>query len=391
MHSIKTLVIITSTFRRIGGLEIVTIEAAKAFRDLGLKVKVYVLFDDEAPEKINNVEVVRLCPKLRILRGLWKRVFWRPLTVILLIFTFAFCRKTSLIIFGHAHLLPLLDFLPHIPRVRRWLWAHGIEVWGEQAVRWAKRINRLDRVISVSRFTREQLISGGVTIPISVIPDSVDTSFFIPTNTPSLIRRNEVLIVGRLSSIERYKGHDILLESIPLVEELLGRRISLRIVGEGDDIKRLQLKAKILGVADRVIFMGKVDMLTLLEVYQHCGVFCMPSRLEKRQGYWAGEGFGLVYIEAAACGRPVIASKQGGAAETIVPEVTGFLVNPTSHKDIADAIVKILSDPCRADEMGRHGRNFVEQEFSRQAFMRRLVQTIEEDLKSPLMMCKVCP
>ena len=229
-------------------------------------------------------------------------------------------QKEIILIFGHTHLLPLLDVLPSLSKVHKYIWVYGIDAWGDEAHRWAARINRLDRLVSISSFTTDQLIHAGVTKPIDILPPFVNTLQFTPTSTPERIRRSEILICGRITGWERYKGHDLLLECLPIAERMAGGSLTLRIVGTGDDLDRLRAKARQLGLEKKVIFTGRLSFPELLEAYQHCGVFCMPSRVDRhKKPYWTGEGFGIVYIEAAACGRPVIASTDGGAPETIIP------------------------------------------------------------------------
>jgi phosphatidylinositol alpha-1,6-mannosyltransferase len=118
-----------------------------------------------------------------------------------------------------------------------------------------------------------------------------------------------------------------------------------------------------------VIFTGRLPFADVVHAYGRCGVFCMPSCVETGEpGFWSGEGFGIVYIEAAACGRPVIASTDGRAPETLIPNVTGLLVNPLEPDDVADAIARIRDDQAAADEMEQRGRAFVIRTFARQVF-----------------------
>lgn len=84
--------------------------------------------------------------------------------------------------------------------------------------------------------------------------------------------------------------------------------------------------------------------------------------------FWNGEGFGIVYIEAASCGRPVIASSEGGAPETILPGETGLLVNPRSEREIAEAIATLLKNPESNDTMGTKGRELVLERFTYETF-----------------------
>jgi phosphatidyl-myo-inositol dimannoside synthase len=376
----KTVVLLVTMWRRTGGLEAVTMDVATTFRNLGWRVKVLSVFDDKEPERTEGIEVTSLCPQGRLRRSLWSRLLWKRVAARHLRRALA---EGGLLLCAHAHLLPALNYVPRRFNIRRWAWVHGIEVWGAQARRWAPLLNRLDRVVAVSNFTEGELVRAGLRIPISVVPNCVDVEVFTPTSTPDLIRRSEILICGRMAAQERHKGHETLFQSLPIAERLLGRPLSLRVIGTGDDQTRLENVAQQLGIGERVKFVGWASMQELVEAYRHCGVFCMPSRLDKSDyGYWMGEGFGIVYIEAASCGRPVIVSAEGGSPETIIPHTTGLLVDPSSPDAVAHAIVEVLSDPLHADEMGRQGRSLVESRFSRSQILRNLQDMILIDIGS---------
>jgi phosphatidyl-myo-inositol dimannoside synthase len=203
----------------------------------------------------------------------------------------------------------------------------------------------------------------------------------VPSPDRSGVRRSEVLICGRMSTSEQYKGHETLFRSLRRAERILGRPLSISVVGDGDDRPRLERLAADLGLGNAVRFRGRVSLAELIEAYQNCGVFALPSYVEERShGRWAGEGFGIVYIEAAACARPVIASAEGGARETIIDGETGLLVEPRSEESVAHAIADILADPVRSDAMGEAGRRLVEERFSRDRFRRDVHHLVELDL-----------
>ncbi len=376
LHKPRIVILPVMTWKQAGGLEAVTADVALTFANMGCRVVVFSVFGRDITENIEGVEVVNLYPRSHWLRSLWRRVFWRP---VLAWRVWQQLIGGGLLVIGHAHLLPLLDFLPKCPNVKRWAWAYGLEVWGREASRWASRLNKLDRIVSISSFTANQVVRAGVTSRIEIIPPFVDVTKFTPTITPERIRRNEILVCGRIVS-GRFKGHDLLIETLPLAEHLVGQDLRLRIVGVGDDFDRILNKVRQLNLEEKVFLMGRLSLPELVEAYQHCGVFCMPSRLEKRQnGYWSGEGFGLVYIEAAACGRPVIASTDGGAPETIVPGETGLLADPQSLASVAYAIADILRDPRKADIMGQKGRQMIEHRFKRDVFSQHLEELILKD------------
>lgn len=178
-----------------------------------------------------------------------------------------------------------------------------------------------------------------------------------------------LLTVGRL--VPR-KGVDKVLEALPLV---LKQHPEVRyvIVGDGPDRQRLQRLAQEIGVADCVIFTGRVpDVKPYLRA---CDIFVLPTREERRGDI---EGFGLVYLEAAAMGKPVVASPVGGAAEAVVAEQTGLFVNPFDPQEIASAVCRLLNSPELARQMGEAGRQRVLQEFTWERTALRLLTMMGE-------------
>ena len=101
-------------------------------------------------------------------------------------------------------------------------------------------------------------------------------------------------------------------------------------------------------------------------------MFVLPSRATARNGTWEGEGFGRVYVEAALAARPVVGSSGGGAAEAVLPEKTGLLVEPSSAEQIASAIIQLLESPAAATEMGQAGRKWARENFTEDALRRSL-------------------
>jgi phosphatidylinositol alpha-1,6-mannosyltransferase len=101
--------------------------------------------------------------------------------------------------------------------------------------------------------------------------------------------------------------------------------------------------------------------------------------IERPIGHWGGEGFGVVLLEAAACGRPVIASSEGGSPDALIPDETGLVASPSSALSVADAITKVLGDPARADAMGAAGRRLMETRFSISNF-REAIRNVADTL-----------
>jgi glycosyltransferase involved in cell wall biosynthesis len=138
-----------------------------------------------------------------------------------------------------------------------------------------------------------------------------------------------LLTVGRLDAAERYKGFDEVLEVLPQLPE----DVVYMIAGGGNDATRLQKKAYDLGVAKRVVFTGLFSDEEKADLYNLADVYVMPSR---------GEGFGFVFLEAMACGLPVIGSKLDGGREALRNGELGLLVDPTNPAEIRAAIVETL-------------------------------------------------
>lgn len=357
-----------------GGLESVSEDLVAVFRRRGWTVDVWSA-NSSQPATRAGVTDVPLAPEGRWARLWYHRVRWRDLLG----------RRLGtqqsaydLILAGHALLLPALP-ARHAAAPPIWLWAHGIELWGEPGRRLAPYLRALRRVAAVSDFTRRQVERLQSGVPVHVVPNSVDTDRFRPTDDPRRVRRQEILICGRMARHERYKGHESLLRALRLAREQ-GSALTLRIVGDGDDRGRLELLARSLGLQDAVQFVGRLEADALLEAYQHAGVFAMPSAvIQHLRGAWGGEGLGLVYLEAAACGRPVVASRDGGAAETVRDGETGYVIDPRNPSNIAQALRQLTGDPDRADRFGRNGRRLMEQHFSRPQFAEHVGELLRAD------------
>ena len=125
-----------------------------------------------------------------------------------------------------------------------------------------------------------------------------------------------LLTVGRMDARERYKGHDRVIEALPQLVAA-GHDVIYVVVGEGDDVDRLKVSAVEAGVADRVRFIGAVGRETLVDAYRMADLFVMPS---------TGEGFGIAFLEAMACGTPALGLAIAGAADALADGELGTVV-----------------------------------------------------------------
>ncbi|MEW5943854.1 MAG: glycosyltransferase family 4 protein [Pseudomonadota bacterium] len=249
------------------------------------------------------------------------------------------------------------------------IYAHGEEIttWRQSAkfkvMRFAYR--HAERVIANSEFTREELVRLGVSpARIALIHPGVDIQRFrpgLPVNDLRASlgmtgRQKLILSVGRLS---RRKGFDHVIRSLPAI---LGRGVDAHyaIIGTGEDRAYLGEVATEAAVAERVHFLGHVSQEDLPRWYNACDVFAMPNR----EIGGDTEGFGMVFIEAAACGKPALAGVAGGTGAAVEHEVTGLRVRGESVADVGDALAKILENGELADRLGRNGRDRVITGFS---------------------------
>ena len=345
----------------LGGIETLSGHIVESLISLGADVEVWSVRETGALAR-RSIAGKGLAPGGRLQRSAYARWLWRGrLTSLVRRHGAAF----DLCVVGHVGLLDAV--LAGLDRRRTpcWLWAYGIEVWGPMGAARAGALRAADRVVAISEFTAAQLTAWVEPDRLRVVPCAVDTDEFTPAEGVGVVNRRQILTVGRLSATERYKGHDVLLDALPLVQDVDGEPATLTVIGDGDDRRRLEERCAAMGLGDRVEFRGKVGADELVDAYRRCAVFAMPSRVEAQAGRaWTGEGFGIVYLEAAACGRPVVGSTDGGAPETVQPGVTGLLADPREPQAVAAGISRVLSDPVRADEMGRRGREWVATTFS---------------------------
>lgn len=293
------------------------------------------------------------------------------------------CRNIDWFIFDHLSLGRVQRFVPKTFRRPYGLFLYSVESWSPLSSG-LKEILRQARVrIAISNYTAKRVAAAHPDIgPIEVchlaaLPNvNLDRSF--STNSQPFtsldldislldrIRRNSVLIVGRMYSGERHKGHDQLIECWPLLKARVSDA-QLVIVGRGDDVELLKAKANRTGFGESILFTGQVNESTLDAIYQRAAVFAMPSR---------GEGFGLVYLEAMQHCLPCIGSIHDAAAEIIEDGVTGVLVDQSDSNGLVNAMAGLLENPSRRKEMGDAGFERLQKMFSFEQFKERILTVL---------------
>jgi phosphatidylinositol alpha-1,6-mannosyltransferase len=271
-----------------------------------------------------------------------------------------------LIVVMHVHLAPVA--LPLALRgARSAIFLHGLESWHRLRARERAAVDRAAVLMAASCFTARRFKEANSefhSADIRVCQLGVSHS----RPTPVAPRhRQYALIVGRLAAEERYKGHDALIRVWPSVRETVPSA-ELVIVGDGNDRARLEALAAAQPIGKAVHFAGRVSSAELEGYYRHAAFFIMPS---------TGEGFGLAYLEAMRAGKACIAAP--GAAEELVRDgVTGLIVDPSSPRALAEAVIRMFREPDTCAAMGRAGAERVGQEFTQRHFEDRVRAALAE-------------
>jgi phosphatidylinositol alpha-1,6-mannosyltransferase len=287
-------------------------------------------------------------------------------------------RHAKLVVAGHPFLAPVSQGARLFARgAKSIVWTHGLEVWEPLSILRRGALRTADLIVAPTNDTANY-VANQQDVPrerIRVLPWALDPQFeelltqkpwpSLPANFPA---GRVILTVGRWFADERYKGMDTLITALPrLLTEWPD--IQLVAVGEGDDREWLEQIADGRGVLRHVHFLSGLTYPEIAACYQACEIFALPSR---------GEGFGLVYLEAMACGKPVIGGAHGGAPEVIDDGKTGYLVQHGDAGQLATSLETLLADPALGREMGARGRERVEREFRFNVFAKSLKKILRD-------------
>ena len=248
----------------------------------------------------------------------------------------------DLIITTHLNFSPVADQLKRQLGIPYWVVAHGVEAWNLSNSRLQRALHHADRILAVSHYTRDRLLQEQALDParVVVLPGTVASDRFTPASKPAhLLARYGltadqpiILTVARLAPGEQYKGYDKILAALPQIRQRIPQ-VHYLLVGKGADQARVQGLIKAHQLEDCVTLTGFIPDGELADHYRLCDVFAMPSK---------GEGFGIVYLEALACGKPTLGGNQDGAIDALCQGHLGALVDPDDIDQIATALVEIL-------------------------------------------------
>jgi phosphatidylinositol alpha-1,6-mannosyltransferase len=256
--------------------------------------------------------------------------------------------RPDLVLNGTVGFGPLALPLRLMSRAKLWTTTHGVDVWQPGPRLDNAGLRRSDLVTTVSEYTRGRLRdwSGIPAERVRLLHNTIDLERYTPGPPPEelidryAVRGKKVLLaVGRLSVHERYKGQDRVIRVLADLERKVGP-LRYIIAGSGDDRPRLEQLVREQNVSHLVTFAGFVPDEEIQDHYRLADVFVMPS---------TGEGFGIVFLEAMACGCPVVAGNRDGSVDALAHGELGRLVDPHSSEELLQALVATLDEGRRHD------------------------------------------
>ena len=346
-----------------GGITVFSRELALGLQEMGLGVRLIGVVDSAATWQELPLQGFGKYPR-----------FARNLAFASLALASCVRRRPDLTLSTHINLGPIAHLAKRILRIPFMLVAHGLDVHPSLVT--ASRLKALraaDRILAVSSWTKQRVLELGDIDDsrIDILPDTFEETRFTagPKSAKFAERYNlqagekVILTVARLNPGEGYKGYNRVVQALPAIRAACGA-VRFLIVGKGDDRARVESLARELGVVTAVSFAGFVPDDELADYYRLADVFAMPS---------SGEGFGIVFLEAMACGTPVLAGNCDGSVDALDGGRFGRLVDPTSVEAVAQGIIDLLNkqgDPVWFDRTALS--QAVVQRFGRQAFRGKL-------------------
>ena len=352
------ILLLSFDVRRQGGIERLSLQVQRSLERRGEQV---VLL---CPQRLAPGALGRLLGRLRFLFCLG---WWLP--------------QAQHILCMHALLLKPVLWLQRLrPRKQPlFCWLHGIEVWGAALRPVAGALPRCSVLIASSSFTRDQLLAApGSWPPIEVVNPMAD---LIDARQPlqPLPEGMRLLTVARMDAGERYKGHRLVLQALRQLKEsqTLPKTLQWRVVGQGNDRRAIEQQCKDWGLMPWVRFLGGISDSELEQELRSCSLLLMPSAFAlEADGRACGEGFGIVYLEAAQAGRASIACRLGGQSDLIVDGSTGWLIEP-DPSELAELLLRLADQPEDLVAAGEQAQQRALVHFSQYSFDQALAGALQ--------------
>jgi phosphatidylinositol alpha-1,6-mannosyltransferase len=281
-------------------------------------------------------------------------------------------KKPRVVLAAHPNLAPAAAWMERLaPHMKVIVMAHGVEVWQPLPRRRLAALLSADIVLAASTSTVQKLteVQGVPPEKIRKIPWPLDRDVLNMADAPEPPVRPQgfppspvILTVGRWAASEKYKGADGLIRALAQLRSSFPA-LNLVAVGAGDDLPRLQKVAADLGVSGSVRFLTGLSKSDLAACYAHADIFALPS---------TGEGFGLVFLEAMAFAKPIVAAAAGGSTDLIEDGVNGILVPPGDDAALTAALERLLRDDSLRQSLGQRGAEIVRRKYQFSTFQSQL-------------------
>jgi phosphatidylinositol alpha-1,6-mannosyltransferase len=285
-------------------------------------------------------------------------------------------KKPRVVLAAHPNLAPPAAWMKRLaPQLKVIVMAHGVDVWQPLPPRRQAALLSADIVLAPSTFTVQKLteVQGVSPEKIRKIPWPLDLDVLNIADAPEPLPPPEgfppspvILTVGRWAASEKYKGADDLIRALAHLRTAFPG-LNLVAVGAGDDLPRLQKIAADLGVAGAVRFLTGLSKTDLAACYAHTDIFALAS---------TGEGFGLVFLEAMAFAKPIVAAAAGGSTDLIEDGMNGILVPASDQPALARALERLLRDKSLRASLGRRGAEIVRRKYRFAQFQAQLASIL---------------
>jgi glycosyltransferase involved in cell wall biosynthesis len=323
-------------FEREGGIQSYVKDIFRAYLELNAPVKAEVFLLRDSSDCSNPFESERL--RFHYFKNPSPQV--GRLKMALALLKFLLLRRPQHVYCGHINLAPLVQTFCRPLGIPYTVLTYGKEVWDGLEPSFRQALASSNRIWTISRYSRDCTCEANGIDPakVQMLPCSIDGSKFTPgkakeelLNKYGLADKKVLMTVARLWSGDIYKGVDVTIRALPQIKKVFPE-VKYLVIGRGDDQPRLAQLAIDLNVAESVVFAGFVATEDLVEHYRLADAYIMPSQ----------EGFGIVYLEAMACGKPVLSGDNDGSADPVQDGKVGWRVPHRDSDAVAAACIEIL-------------------------------------------------
>jgi len=362
----KVLLLITELFNGVGGIKMFNNFLVKALLELGHTLSIVSINDIKHPSSNLNLNLFLPCAHKKtmfVINALKQSLSFRP----------------ELILCGHANFSPFCMIINRIFKIPYFTIAHGIDVWNLNGLKFCGLANS-SKILSVSNYTKQRILRQLINYPekdIFILPNTFDSERFKPGPKPDYLMKRwdikddekVILTIARLLKSEKYKGYDkVIITMNDIVKEI--PNVKYIVGGSGDDVERIKDLIKNYHWEGKVILTGFIPDEEIVDYYNLCDVFVMPSKKE---------GFGIVFLEALACGKPVIAGNKDGSIDAVLGGDVGILIDPDNLSAIKQAIINVLKRNCEPRLLDKgYLRKRILNEFGFQKFKERLTTVLSK-------------